>query len=328
MEKYLKTYLLAIYSYESDIRIKNKFKLKRNLYLFKKENPYFGRTICCIQLRKLYYVSRLYYEEKHPFYILPDIYIPKPDMISLENKCYYYDYIKPHSYTIFPLFNQKKSYYNQPCLKIAGLSSIIKKIVFTEEQVNIIKIKYHPIIKEKMNSVTTTPTCTITGDINSDNNSIDSINMPPFNNHTMSDIMINMNIDMNRDIENNMDMDIDSNTINNMNIDMESNTINDLNIETFVNSINSIHSINSIDDISINPPTMLNNNYLIQEIEEQEIEEQEIEEQEIEEQEMEEQEMEERIINHLYTDSDTEKDSDSDIDMNSDIVNINNDESF
>ena len=94
MKKYLKTYLLAIYSYESDIRIKNKLKLKRDIYLFKKQNPYFGRRLYCAQFRKLYYISRLYYEENYRFYISPDIYIPKPEMISLETKSYYYDYNK------------------------------------------------------------------------------------------------------------------------------------------------------------------------------------------------------------------------------------------
>ena len=288
MEKYLKTYLLAIYSYESDIRIKNKIKLKRYLYLFKKENPYFGRKISCIQLRKLYYISRLQYEEKHIFYIFPDIYIPKPEMISLEKKCYYYDYINSNSYTIFPLFNQKKLYDKQPHLKFVGLSTIIKQITFTDKQFNIIKTKYHPIIKEIMNSVTTTPTCTIADDITtytSDTDSIDSIETNSYTSNTMNDIMTN------RD--------------NDMNIDMENNTINDMNIESFVTSINSLNFIDDTDtiDISNNSPTFVTN-YLIQQEENEQ------------EQEQEQQEMELRIINHLYnhSDSDSEMDIDKDTD--------------
>ena len=79
--------------------------------------------------------------------------------------------IKPHSYSIFPVFNQNNTTDYQVCYKITGLSNVLKQITFTEEQFNIIKTKYHPVIKEKLNSVTTTPTCTIVSDINSDINS-------------------------------------------------------------------------------------------------------------------------------------------------------------
>ena len=64
MGKFIKPHLLANYSYESDIRIKYRMKLNKLLREFKKQNPLFGRKIISLNIRKIYYISRLIYEEK------------------------------------------------------------------------------------------------------------------------------------------------------------------------------------------------------------------------------------------------------------------------
>ena len=57
MEPYLKTYLLATYSYEDDLLIKYRNILTNKLRAFHKNNAFFGRKIISLQLRNLYYLS-------------------------------------------------------------------------------------------------------------------------------------------------------------------------------------------------------------------------------------------------------------------------------
>ena len=59
-EDYLKMYLLSKYSYESDIRIKNRINLHKRLKLFKKNNLHLVEKLYVIVLFKLYYISVLH----------------------------------------------------------------------------------------------------------------------------------------------------------------------------------------------------------------------------------------------------------------------------
>jgi len=163
MEKYLKQYLLAMYSYEDDLMIKHTNILIKQLKLFNKQNPSFGRKIICISIKKLYYISRLYYEEKEFFIIPSGTYFPKPDMIMLEQKCYFVGCVYEEVYSTFPIFDKVMS--SSKCeLKITNISSLIKDYKFNEQQSNIIYNKYYPIIREKIQSsnLNTTPIDTLT----------------------------------------------------------------------------------------------------------------------------------------------------------------------
>ena len=59
-DDYLKMYLSSKYSYESDIRIKNRINLNKRLKLFKNTQPTFGRKIIYHDIIKLYYID-IYY---------------------------------------------------------------------------------------------------------------------------------------------------------------------------------------------------------------------------------------------------------------------------
>ena len=149
MDKYIKLYLLAIYSYEDDLRIKYKSILMKRLRTFNKENPYFGRRIVSLSIKKLYYMSRLYYEEKN-FIFLPDkVYFPKPDMILLDQQCYLVDYTEHNNYSIFPIFDSTSQQYNQE-QKFIELFPIIKRYTFSETQLDIIKKKYYSFVCEQL----------------------------------------------------------------------------------------------------------------------------------------------------------------------------------
>ena len=150
MDKYIKMYLLAIYSYEDDLRIKYKSILMRRLRTFNKENPYFGRRIVSLSVKKLYYMSRLYYEEKHIIFLPDNVYFPKPDMILLDQQCYLVDYIENNNYSIFPIFDSTSQYDNREQKIIELLSPIIKKYTFNDTQLDIIKNKYYSIACEKI----------------------------------------------------------------------------------------------------------------------------------------------------------------------------------
>ncbi len=168
MDKYIKLYLLAIYSYEDDLRIKYKSILMKRLRTFNKENPYFGRRIVSLSIKKLYYMSRLYYEEKNIMFLPHDVYFPKPDMIMLDQQCYLVDYTENNNYSIFPIFDSinQTDYREQ---KIIELSPIIKRYTFNETQLDIIKKKYYSIACEQINSGNITP------NVLTDDNEIDDI---------------------------------------------------------------------------------------------------------------------------------------------------------
>lgn len=156
MDKYIKLYLLSIYSYEDDLRIKYKSILMKRLRTFNKENPYFGRRIVSLSVKKLYYMSRLYYEENNIIFLPDNVYFPKPDMIILDQRCYLVDYSENNNYSIFPIFDStSQSDYREQ--KIIELSPIIKKYTFNETQLDIIKKKYYSIACEQTNSGNITP---------------------------------------------------------------------------------------------------------------------------------------------------------------------------
>jgi hypothetical protein len=98
---YLQIYLMSKYSYEADIRIKNKIKLNKKLRLFKKTQPRFGSRLFCRDIIKLYFISRLKYDTNTIVFF--NEYIPKPDMIFLKSKTFIIDYIEENSiyYSIF-----------------------------------------------------------------------------------------------------------------------------------------------------------------------------------------------------------------------------------
>ena len=167
MGKFIKPFLLANYSYESDIRIKYRMKLNKLLREFKKQNPLFGRKIISLSIRKIYYISRLIYEEKQCIFLPFNSYIPKPEFISIEDKGYFIDFKESNIYTTFPVFeSSNKSIIENKNILLS--SNIIKEINFTNEQMIIIKEKYYHVINDLLNSVTTTPTSTVNNDTDTD----------------------------------------------------------------------------------------------------------------------------------------------------------------
>ena len=167
MGKFIKPFLLANYSYESDIRIKYRMKLNKLLREFKKQNPLFGRKIISLSIRKIYYISRLIYEEKQCIFLPFNSYIPKPEFISIEDKGYFIDFKESNIYTTFPVFeSSNKSIIENKNILLS--SNTIKEINFTNEQMIIIKEKYYHVINDLLNSVTTTPTSTVNNDTDTD----------------------------------------------------------------------------------------------------------------------------------------------------------------
>ncbi len=155
MEPYLKVYLHAAYSYENDLMIKYRNILINKLRQFHKNNPFFGRKIRSLHLRKLFYVSCLCYKEKISMFLPHNIYLPPPSMITLEKKCYHIDYIEPNNiYTILPDYDNVSKY--TPCiLDIGGIIPIIKNFIFTNGQQTILRYKYYSFVKEKFQIMNT-----------------------------------------------------------------------------------------------------------------------------------------------------------------------------
>ena len=178
MKKFIKPYLLANYSYESDIRIQYKMKINRLLCEFKNKNPLFGRKIISLNIRKIYYISRLLYEDNKYIFLPFNSYIPKPEFISLPDKAYFIDFKDVNEYSTFPIFESdtitKSMTINN---KMLVSPSKIKEIKFTNDQMSIIKEQYYPIVKELLNSVTTTPTSTINNDSDNDIDSDNDMDM-------------------------------------------------------------------------------------------------------------------------------------------------------
>jgi hypothetical protein len=147
-DEYLKMYLSSKYSYESDIRIKNRLKLHKLLKLFKKNQPIFGRKIICQDIIKLYYISNLHYNESQ--FICFNENIPKSDVIFIEHKAFVVDFIPERhtEYSVFPMF--KKPYKqilntvdNTP---LRGLFKFIKEFKLNKQHNDIIKEKGYDII--------------------------------------------------------------------------------------------------------------------------------------------------------------------------------------
>jgi len=140
MEPYLKLYLLANYSYEEDLLIKYQNILTNKLRLFHKNNPMFGRKIIATQLKKLYYISCLYYNDNMPLFFPNNIYLPRPSLISLVNKCYYIDKINETNYSNTPDFENTNKIIIP--MNICGILAIVRRHAFTNEEKAIIKNKY------------------------------------------------------------------------------------------------------------------------------------------------------------------------------------------
>ena len=178
MGKYIKSYLLSIYSYEKDLRFKYKILLIKKLKQFQKENSFFGRKIRCLHIKKLYYISRLYYDEKQTMntLITDDIYLPTPSFISLQHKSYFIDFKDINDYSVFPVFNQKKQriteYNDDHYLKSVKLQRFIANYSFTQEQLDIISTKYLPIVNSVVYTTNSISTNIVT-DISDDDMSID-----------------------------------------------------------------------------------------------------------------------------------------------------------
>jgi hypothetical protein len=146
-EPYLKKYLLARYSYCSDIRNKNKHLLTKSLKNFSLENIGFGRKIISLKIFKLYYISELYYNysDKQYVFLRPNVYIPHPSMIFLLDKCYVIDIREQkNKYSIFPNFSTKQNLNDNNYTTIT--CEYVNNYVFTDTQIEIIKNEIKPKI--------------------------------------------------------------------------------------------------------------------------------------------------------------------------------------
>jgi len=153
-EDYLKMYLLSKYSYESDIRIKNRINLHKRLKLFKKKQPIFGRKIICHDIIKLYYISVLHYNESQFISFCDDI--PKPDVIFIEHKAFIVDFIpeRNNEYSVFPTYRKPYKYIPIPIpnyignTHLGGLFNFIKQFNLNKQHNEVITEKgYDTIVK-------------------------------------------------------------------------------------------------------------------------------------------------------------------------------------
>jgi len=250
MDKYIKLYLLSIYSYEDDLRIKYKSILMKRLRTFNKENPYFGRRIVSLSVKKLYYMSRLYYEEKNIIFLPDDIYFPKPDMILLDEQCYLVDYTENNNYSIFPIFDTISQYDNRE-QKIIELSPIIKKYTFNETQLDIIKNKYYSIVCEKIKAGNNRSNM-LTNDSNSDHDEdqdSDTYTDDLIDNEVTNNVAVDNDqiLDQSFDTEDTYDSDeMDDNiSINSFEHNTADLNINDSNHDQIVDSSQNIVDINT-----------------------------------------------------------------------------------
>jgi hypothetical protein len=149
-EKYIKMFFLSKFSYESDIRIKNKGRLKKKLKEFKNNQPLFGRRIVSVNIRKLYCISELKYHYNHIFFT--NCYIPPKELIFLNRKSYFIDYNPnvEYQYSIFPSLDPTNPIFKQK-YNISNLSSFIKNVTFSESQKQIIRSEFKPIFDQIKN---------------------------------------------------------------------------------------------------------------------------------------------------------------------------------
>ena len=151
-QPFIKIYLQSKYSYESDIRNKNKILLKKKLKIFKLNHSKFGRKITFLNIKKLYCISRLKYEEDVLFFSCANI--PPPEMIHVSEKSFLtqYNFDIDNQYTLFPSFPdfKKNAYIHHTCDNSKeNLSVFVKNYKFTSNQLNIIENKY----TEYLNSI-------------------------------------------------------------------------------------------------------------------------------------------------------------------------------
>ena len=198
MEPYLKTYLLANYSYEDTLLIRYRNILTNKLREFHKNNMIFGRKIISLQLQKMYYLSCLYYNEKIELFLPDNVYLPIPELISLDCKCYYIGQNHHSIFSTTPNFNfENDNKKLQRPLDIRGIIPIIKNYIFTDEQKIIIQEKYQINKPERIEliSVNTNITENITENINDiSNNSNEYDESEPhltFDTYTIDDLSNN-----------------------------------------------------------------------------------------------------------------------------------------
>lgn len=150
-QRFIKIYLQSKYSYEPDIRNQNKILLTKKLKIFKLNHCKFGRKITFLNIKKLYCISKLKYEEDELFFSCANI--PPPEMIHVSEKSFLtqYNFDIDNQYTIFPSFPdfKKNAYIHHTSDNNNNLSIFVKNYNFTPHQLNIIKNKY----TEYLNSI-------------------------------------------------------------------------------------------------------------------------------------------------------------------------------
>jgi hypothetical protein len=147
-DSYIKIYLLSNFSYEYDIRIKNKLKLKKTLLTFKKQQPLFGRRFVTKYIKQIYCISQLKY--KHNEIFITDAYIPKDNMIFLENKCILIEFDERYNnnnYTLFPSIKNIKHNFIEYNFDITKLNTFANNYIFNIRQQNIIDTEYKKILE-------------------------------------------------------------------------------------------------------------------------------------------------------------------------------------
>ena len=155
-DDYLKMYLSSKYSYESDIRIKNRINLNKRLKLFKNNQPTFGRKIIYHDIIKLYYISVLHHNNNDDQFIYFCNNIPSPDLIFIECNSFIVDYIPDRNteYSVFPMYRKtyKSILNNNNNIDLHRLLNFINQFNFNKCQIDIIKTKgYDTIVKNKVN---------------------------------------------------------------------------------------------------------------------------------------------------------------------------------
>jgi len=149
-------YLSSKYSYESDIRIKNRINLNKRFRLFKNNQPTFGRKIIYHDIIKLYYISVLHYNNDDQFIYFCNN-IPSPDLIFIEYNSFIVDFIPGRNteYSVFPMYLKSHKSIpnnnNNNNIDIHALFNFIKQFNFNKHQLDIIKTNgYDTIVKNKL----------------------------------------------------------------------------------------------------------------------------------------------------------------------------------
>jgi len=215
-DKYLKTYLLSKFSYESDIRIDNTFKLNKQLRLLKQKHPIAGRKICFKNIIKLYFISKLHYDE-NAIVVFYNGYIPTPDMILIENKSFIIDFISTDTsnYSVFSQYrvNKPAISFDNDKINTGSLSSFVTNFTFNKSQIELIESKnYNNVItveefnKFKHNNARRISNMFIRlrhSSLHNDNINNDNINNDNINNDNINYDNINYDDDDDDDDDNN-----------------------------------------------------------------------------------------------------------------------------